>query len=87
MQCNIDEITVSGGGSPPQKAFSDVMQYGTKLIICNKGICVSAVLLGPSERKAGLPITAAVSGRSGGFADPNTASERLGWKDRSRERM
>lgn len=29
------------------------MQYGTKLIICNKGIRVSVVLLGPSECKTG----------------------------------
>lgn len=52
MRCSIDEITVSGGCSP-RKAFQDVMQHGTKLIICNKELHASVVLLGPSERESG----------------------------------
>lgn len=52
------------------------MQYGTKLIICNKGISVSVVLLGPRECKTVLFIIVSYKWQSreesGDFIDPNT---------------
>lgn len=66
------------------------MQYGTKLIICNEGICVSVVLLGPSECKTGpfhyCQLETAVTGGSRDFTDPNTTSTSHDKRTESKER-